>query len=86
LVRKLNQKIKDASKLEQQQVRQTFKDKTSDETKRTHESIKTDMLVITEEQQEHENKKKEKRKKEESDSQDENDMEQSENKHLDLKA
>ncbi len=86
LVRKFNQKIKESSEMEQRQATQMLKDKTSDETKRTQESIKSDMLIITKEQKEREEKKKEKKKEEESDNQDETDMEKSDNQHLDLKA
>ena len=86
LVSKLNQKIKANSEMEQRQATQTLKDKTSAETQRTQESIKSDMLIITQEQQEQEKKKKEKREKDESDSQDDTDMEKSEKQHLDLKA
>lgn len=86
LVSKLNQKIKANSEMEQRQATQTLKDKTSADAKRTQESIKSDMLIITQKQQEQEKKKKEKRKKDESDSQDNTDMEKSDEQHLDLKA
>jgi len=86
LVSKLNQKIKAHSEMEQRRATQTFKDKTSDETKRTQESIKSDMLIITKEQQEREEKKKEKRKEDESEIQDDADMEKSDDQHLDLTA
>lgn len=86
LVSKLNQKIKANSEMEQRQATQTLKDKTSADAQRTQESIKSDMLIITQKQQEQEKKKKEKRKKDESDSQDNTDMEKSDEQHLDLKA
>ena len=91
LVRKLNHQIKTNPEMEQLQATKTFKEKTSDEAQRTKESIKSDMLIISQEQQEQEKKKKDKKKKdkkkkEASDSQDENDTEKSDEQHLDLKA
>jgi len=86
LIRKLNQKIRTDEEMEQREATRTFKAKTSDDTKRTQESIKSDMLIINKEQRQQEEKKKEKKKEEESDNQDNPDMDQSEDKHLDLKA
>lgn len=86
LLRKLNQTIKNSSEMEQRQVTATFKDKTSANAHRTQESIKSDMFIITKDQQEQEEKKKEKKKKDESDSQDDTDMDKSDKQHLDLKA
>lgn len=86
LVSKLNQMKKASSEMEQRQISRTLKDKTSDETQRTQESIKSDMLIINKEKQEQEEKKKKQKEKEDGDNQGESDMDKSENQHLDLKA
>ena len=84
LASKLNQMKKASSEMEQRQFTKTLKDKTSAETERTNESMKSDLLIITKDKQEQEEKRQGQRKKKDETSHD-NNPEQTDGSHLDVK-
>jgi len=85
LVRSLNQKKLSSSEVDQRKFAQALKEKTSANAQRTQGSMKSDMLIITNDKQEQDKQKKERKKKEETGSQDDN-LDQSDGPIIDLKA
>jgi len=86
LIRRLNQLQKANPEMEQRQATTTVRQKTSADAERTHESMKSDILIITGDKREEEEKRKGRRRENTASGGDDDDADQDEEKHLDVKA
>jgi hypothetical protein len=86
LIRRLNQLQKANPEMEQRQATSTVRQKTSADAERTHESMKSDLLIITGDKKEQEEKRKGRRREKKLAKNGDGDPDQDEDRHLDVTA